>query len=200
MSLVVVFGGAFNPPTIAHYRIARDVIRRFDVSKFLFVPVGDQYPKAGLVAAKHRVRMLELVCDDLDLDAPEVACVSSVEVSSDRVMSTFETLTQLQNEYPGCELAFVMGADNLSDLTEWHRYLELISNFRVIVLSRDGVDVRDQIASDFEAYVSRFLVMDGGEIAASVSSSRYRAELECEELVLRKVSDYVRANRLYGRG
>ncbi len=89
--MIVVFGGSFNPPTIAHYEIAMHILKQNFCKKFYFLPVGDAYPKRGLITAKHRVAMLELLCEKL----PQ-ASVSLIEVQSEKVLTTYETLSQLQ--------------------------------------------------------------------------------------------------------
>ena len=42
--MIVVFGGSFNPPTIAHHQIAKHILKQTECEQFFFLPVGDQYP------------------------------------------------------------------------------------------------------------------------------------------------------------
>ena len=41
--IVAVYGGSFNPPTIAHERISKDILSLDNVDKFIYLPVGDRY-------------------------------------------------------------------------------------------------------------------------------------------------------------
>ena len=109
--MIVIFGGSFNPPTIAHYQIAKHILTQLNCQHFFFLPVGDYYPKKGLISSVHRVAMLKLMCQEL-----KRASVSTIEVEANHVLTTFETLTQLQMKFPQETLAFVIGADNLEDL------------------------------------------------------------------------------------
>ena len=61
---------------------------------------------------------------------------------------TYETMKKLKEEYPNDELLFVMGADNLTYITKWHKGKELIENNQFIVMGREGYDMSDIIAKD----------------------------------------------------
>ena len=54
---IVLFGGSFNPPTIAHYEIIKYLNDHYD--EVLILPNGESYSFAGKVldSFKHRVNM-----------------------------------------------------------------------------------------------------------------------------------------------
>lgn len=192
--MLVVFGGSFNPPTIAHYNIAKHILKNLDCRQFFFLPVGDQYPKKELIGATFRVEMLKLLCAKL-----ERASVSTLEVEADHVLTSFETLTLLQQQYPNETIGFVIGADNLKDLPNWVQADELIRYFKMIVFRRDDIDVDGLIQTLFKKQSDRFIVLDSfGEM--DVSSTQYRQDVNKDRLVLQEVDAYVRAHHLYGRG
>lgn len=192
--MLVVFGGSFNPPTIAHYEIAKHILKQIDCDQFFFLPVGDQYPKKGLIASSHRVAMLQLVCEQL-----KRASVSMIEVEANHVLTSFETLTLLKENDPTEEIAFVIGADNLEDLPNWVQYEKLIRNFKLIVFRRDDIDVDGIITRQFNEYQNQFIVLDSfGKM--NVSSTQYRENLNHSNLVLECVDQYVKQHQLYGRG
>ena len=191
--MIAVFGGAFNPPTVAHFEVAKYVLAMPEVTGLLFVPVGDRYEKADLVPAGHRVRMLEIVAEGLP-----GARVSQVEIEALRALKTIETLERLQLEYPDSELAFVMGADNLASLTKWYQYERLIKNFKLIILQRGECDVPAFIEEHFSSLSDQFLVAHDFE-KLDVSSTAYRTALGGTDLLLPGVATYVENNELYGR-
>jgi len=191
--LLVVFGGSFNPPTIAHYQIAKYVKNQLFCKQFFFLPVGNQYPKKNLVDSVHRVKMLNLVCQHLDDTA-----VCQLETHCKQVLTTFETLTLLKKQYPNEEIAFVLGADNLKQLKSWIQFEKLITNFKLIVFKRNDLDVEEIIQTEFLKQKQQFIILESfGEM--NVSSSLYRENLTNEHLVLPEISAYVKAHKLYGR-
>lgn len=192
--MIVIFGGSFNPPTIAHYQIAKHILTQLNCQHFFFLPVGDYYPKKGLISSVHRVAMLKLMCHEL-----KRASVSTIEVEANHVLTTFETLTQLQMKFPQETLAFVIGADNLEDLPNWVEYDKLIQNFKLIVFRRADINVDAIIKTQFKAFQNQFIILDSFE-KMDVSSTKYRENLDCSDLVLDSVNQYVKKHQLYGRG
>jgi len=189
--MIVVFGGAFNPPTIAHYEVAKHMIKRSGVSKLLFVPVGDHYEKAGLVPAFHRVNMLKKVTQIL----PKTS-VSTIEIDADCALKTMETLESIQNLYPEAEIAFVMGADNLYDLPNWYAYERLIETFKFMVLNRQNLEVKGFIEEHFPENKEKFILIDDFT-ALNISSTQYRSDTGAPNLVLPEVEAYIKQHSLY---
>ena len=191
--MLVVFGGSFNPPTIAHYQIAKHVNQQLACEQFFFLPVGNQYPKKGLVDSVHRIRMLNLVCQQL-----EATAVCQLETNCERVLTTFDTLKLLQKQYLNQEIAFVIGADNLKQLKTWTEFEKLVKAFKLIVFKRNDLDVEAMIQTEFANLQHQFIILESfGQM--NVSSSLYRESLANEHLVLPEVSVYVKTHKLYGR-
>lgn len=189
--MIVAFGGSFNPPTIAHYEVAKHVLSLPFVESLLFVPVGDQYKKAGLIPAVHRVKMLEKLTKNLHGSA-----ISKIEIEAFQTLRSIETLEKLKGEYPDSDLAFVMGADNLYDLTNWHDYERLVTAFKIIIVNRGEFDVHSFIKENFQFAADNFIIVDGFP-KLDVSSSAFRTDTTKTEILLPKVETYIRENDLY---
>jgi len=190
--MIVVFGGSFNPPTIAHYEVAKHVTKRTDVSELLFMPVGDHYEKAGLVPAFHRLNMLAVLIEKL----PKTS-ISTVEIQAERALKTIETLEHIQRLYPEEEVAFVMGADNLYDFPNWSAYQRLLQTFKLMVFNRQNLDVERFIKENFLDYQESFLIVDDfGSL--DVSSTQYRTNRSQSKILLPEVETYIRTHGLYG--
>ncbi|MGL4372259.1 MAG: nicotinate (nicotinamide) nucleotide adenylyltransferase [Turicibacter sp.] len=192
--MIVVFGGSFNPPTIAHYHIAKYIIQTLKCDQFIYLPVGNQYPKKGLISANYRIDMLHIVSKHL-----KHAQVSQIEVEAKDVLTSFQTLTKLKEQDPSQDIGFVIGADNLKDLPQWAQVQELIANFKIIVFRRDHIDVESIISTLFKGYESQFIILEEFE-EMPISSTQYRENLNNSDLVLKEVDEDIKQNKLYGRG
>lgn len=153
--VIVVFGGAFNPPTNSHFSLAEQLCSEYsEIEKVIFVPVSDRYPKADLLEASHRVEMLKRVCEH----NPHFE-VSTVEVEAEELLCTIQTLKIIQEDYKEHEIWFTMGTDNLESVHSWFGYKELMSEFKSLVLER-GEDVMEQIIDlnpELKRYKERFI-------------------------------------------
>lgn len=154
------FGGCFNPPTIAHIELIEEAIKEYNLDKVYFVPMGDHYPKKGLIEAYHRIKMLELVLKD-NMD---ILCTSVYYPYS---MTAAECFRQIEEEFPDSENFYIMGSDNFAGIESWPNYEYLMSNFKYIILDRTrkissrsarmklkkGQSAKDFIYEEVEQYI-----------------------------------------------
>lgn len=143
-NIIVVFGGSFNPPTLAHINLAKQITEKvIGVEKVIFVPVSTKYNKKGLAPDEDRYNMLKQVCERYNnLE------VSSIELDSTRQLYTIETLSKIQNDNPEKEIYFMLGTDNLKEIETWHKAQELIATFKIFVLKRDNDNMQDIIQNN----------------------------------------------------
>ena len=59
------------------------------------------------------------------------------ELERNRVCYTVDTLRSLRDGPPPCRPIFVLGMDSLLQIHTWHRYLELLSDFDLVVVDRE---------------------------------------------------------------
>lgn len=190
--MIVVFGGAFNPPTIAHYELAKHLLASPFVDELILMPVGDHYNKSGMVTAEHRFRMLRKMVENL----PNVT-VSRIEIDEPVALKTVETLEILQKMNPEKEFAFVMGADNLRDLPKWSQHEQLVESFKMIIFDRDEFDVPALIRENFPTQGDQFIIMKDFE-KMDISATLYRQNPTAAGLLLPVVTNYIRKHELYG--
>ena len=186
-----MFGGAFNPPLNSHFSLAEQIVNENkQVEKVVFVPVNRLYQKTGLISNEHRYQMLKLICDK-----NEKMDVSRIEIDSDRLLYTIETLRKFQNIYPDYEIAFIIGSDNLKELYNWKKADELIKDFKIYVLERDKDNVTEIIKN------KQNFIKAKNNIISNLSSSFVREKLKNEKsiryLTPDEVVDYILANNLY---
>ena len=133
---VGIMGGTFNPVHFGHLRTAEEVAESLLLAQVIFMPAAQPPHKGdvGLVAFRHRYRMLELAVED----NPRFT-LSDLEHQRPGKSYSVETLTQLATLYGrGEELYFVLGLDAFMELPTWKSYLELFSLCHFVVVARPG--------------------------------------------------------------
>lgn len=194
-----IFGGTFNPVHYGHLMIAENACEQFGLEKVVFMPTGHSphKPFMGEDMKRHRCRMLELAIEDNPLFG-----ISYREVESTRVNYTYATLRQLNEEHPGIQFYFILGADSLFDFLFW-RHPELICKEAVILAAvRD--EWNEKKVDEQISYLCRRLQ---GQIYRlntpnfNVSSKSIRERIlkgqTIRYLVPDPVAGYIRENRLY---
>ncbi len=200
MKQIVVFGGSFNPPLNSHFLLAQQVVDEYkNIERVLFVPVGCQYQKDGLISDQHRYQMLRLVCDK-----NEMFEVSTIEIYKQRQFYTIETLTQLQKEFKNYEICFMMGSDNLKELETWSRVDELVQQFKIYIFERGNDNIEEIIKNNDYLMKNRkaFIKMDNqikSDLSSTLARKRIRAQKSIQYLAPEEVVTYIKENNLYER-
>lgn len=191
--MIILYGGSFNPPTIAHYELSKYLIAKYQPTKFIFIPVGDKYNwKSNLAPFTHRYEMVKIMCKYL----PQ-ATISDYEAQAE-YRGTISTLKYFRTLYPNEEIVYVIGADNLLHITAWINYEELLKEFRFLVLQRDDINVEKFITSTLTPFKSSLIIEKEAPIL-NVSATEYR-DLGNDNVVLTEVNQYIYKHQLYGRG
>ena len=174
---IVVMGGSFNPPTLAHYKLMREAIDALEADIGFFVPVSDAYLKRKMrhshppvvLSPELRVKMLQSMCTDNRMRV----CEKEIGTIEPR---TVPTLVELQEEYPDAELYFVMGADKLKLLTHLTEKRDFLKDFRVVLYSREGGAINDKLKGEglLTPYLNHIVTLPQPEGTETISSSLIR--------------------------
>ena len=136
--VTAIFGGTFDPPHLGHMEAVKGLFTAPRVKQVRVVPSAHPPHKRTMTAETHRVKMTKLAflrSIDTVVDPQEVERARL----TGRPSYTYETLQALRNQI-GPELAFVIGTDQLQDLSKWYRFPELLGLSHWIVLERKGQD------------------------------------------------------------
>lgn len=175
--MLLVYGGSFNPPTLAHAEIASELMKKYKC-ELLFVPVGDNYGKSGLISFEHRYNMVDIIAKKIN------AQISDIE-NNEEYLGTYHLLKTFKRD----DVYFIMGADNLMSLNEWFNVDELVAEFKFIIVTRDNIKIdfnEFKHPENFELYNTKL----------DVSSSLYRNE-KCTHILDADVLKYIDDNKLY---
>lgn len=129
---VGMFGGAFDPPHLAHRALAEAALDQLGLDALHIMPTGQAWHKArSLTVAEHRVAMCELAFGDL----PRTR-IDRRETTRQGPSYTADTLAELAREYPGATLYLVLGADQLLAFKSWVRWPEVLEHAQLAVANR----------------------------------------------------------------
>jgi nicotinate-nucleotide adenylyltransferase len=131
-----IFGGTFNPIHLGHLRSAEEIRETFGLHRIYFVPAARPPHRSGgtLVAAPHRLRMVELaVADNPFFQA------SAVELERTGPSYSVDTIRHFRYELDPVSLFFVVGLDAFRDIHTWKDYATIPALCHLIVTSRPGV-------------------------------------------------------------
>lgn len=201
--IIAVYGGSFNPPTIAHEKISKDILSLNNVDKFIYLPVGDKYEKPELISSCHRLNMLEIMVNEIRKSGITSVEVSDLEVKSKNLLYTIDSLRAIKNIYKDKDIAFVMGTDNLIDFENWEKPIELLEEFYFIVIERKNQSV-EEILERFKflkKYTNKFIILKKTSYEA-VNSTFIRENINnislIKDYVNKEVLEYININNLYG--
>lgn len=201
--IVAVYGGSFNPPTIAHENISKDILSLEVVDKFIYLPVGDKYEKPELIESFHRLNMLEIMVKRLKEEKINSVEINDLEIKSRNLLYTIDSLREIKKIHNDKEIAFVMGTDNLIDFENWEKPIELLEEFYFIVIERKNQHVEDILEQfDFlKNYKNKFIVLKETSYEA-VSSTFIRENIKnipvIKDYINVEVLEYINKNNLYG--
>jgi len=155
-----------------------------------FVPAAQSpfKPDRQPTPANERLRLLRLAL------AGEPGCeVDDQEIRRGGISYTIETVRDYARRYPGAELFYLIGADNVEHLPKWRDAAELARSTRFAAVPRPGerevpfpVPFRGQTLRGFPFAVS-----------SSDIRSRVKAGASIEHLVPPAVAEAIRNYRLY---
>lgn len=177
---IVVVGGSFNPPTIAHLHIASIAKEFTKAKKCIFLPVGDNYNKKGMIPSKHRLMMLQSVICTKSGD-----CIETYEIKCTSTPTTYQSLSYIKHKY-GEEnnYYFVMGSDNLKEVSKWENANELLDEFYLLTFKRADLDSDEIINQDLflTKYTKKIITLNiANDIIQYTSSSLVRNMKTLEE-------------------
>ena len=117
-----MFGGAFDPPHLAHVALARSAVQQLGLHELRVFPTGQAWHKSrSLTEARHRLALAALAFGEVDR-----AVVDPRELNRSGPTYTVDTLRELRAEHPQAQLFLVIGADQAEALHSWREADEIL--------------------------------------------------------------------------
>jgi nicotinate-nucleotide adenylyltransferase len=180
---------------MGHLLLAEQARVQLALDEVLFVPAGEPWRKSGraIAPAEHRLAMLKLAVEGNDAFA-----ISDIELRRSGPTYTADTLEALAGERLDDEFYFIIGADALADLPNWHEPERIVAHAVLAVAPRDArkADAPGLLLKGITPRIEVFSVprldVSSTDIRARVAAGR-----SIRYLVPDKVARYVREHRLY---
>ncbi|MGH7157581.1 MAG: nicotinate-nicotinamide nucleotide adenylyltransferase [Candidatus Saccharimonadales bacterium] len=176
---VVIFGGAFSPPTLAHEAIIAALLALPHFDEIWVMPSGDRLDKDMTARDADRLAMLDLVRQVRFVNDSRLK-ISDFELRMPRPSQTFQTVRALEQAFPGVAFWFAFGPDSYASMPSWPRGVELQHALRIVLFSSGGpsVPAKKEVVrvnipatlGDTSSTQARRLAADGGSLQTQVSS------------------------------
>ena len=180
---IIVMGGSFNPPTLAHLRLMQSAIEQVGADKGVFAPSNHEYVRRKM---KRSGTPSEVLPEELRLEMLLKMCETDKRLSVDTCEYTreikgytYETMLSIQENNPESEIYFLAGGDKVNIISRWHRIDEFLRDFKIIVTRRDGSDPAADIEENpyLRLHKDRFTVINSPDGIEGISSSAVRERL-----------------------
>lgn len=190
---IAVFGGTFNPPTLAHQAIIGACLEHPAFDEVWVMPSGDRTDKDITVPATDRIAMLEAVKAEV-FENTDRLHITDIELQLPAPTETIKTVNTLRTVYTGIRFWMVYGADSYAAMPTWRGGEELQRTVPMLVLPREGYELPAESAR------IKHLPLTDPELLG-MSSTRVREAAEQQkpfaDLVCNAVKAYIDAFRLY---
>lgn len=217
-SRILIFGGTFDPPHLAHARLPALAAQQLDCVEILYVPAAINPLKGRTkpTAKEHRLAMLWLAIADV----PN-ARITTVELDRNGPSYTIDTLRvlhgQSENEHVSSRLRtarlakpqacfyLLIGADQALDFHRWKDWQEILTLATPAVMLRppwDSESFERELRTNYsdveaECWLSWTLRLPQMDISATEIRKRLHQGAKVDGLLDPAVADYIRTNGLY---
>lgn len=186
---IALFGGTFNPPTVAHQSILRECAQLPFIDEVWVMPSGQRRDKHFDTSDFHRISMLEAMIGDIVTDTN--ICIETIEMRADKETRTAKTHKLLQIMHPNHRFWFVFGMDTYHDMPKWDGGQELQNSLNILVVPRDDrvIESTDRV---------RWMPINKDDITSSTEvRDRVAKGLDISGLVCPAVEQYIVDEQLY---
>jgi nicotinate-nucleotide adenylyltransferase len=134
-----IFGGTFDPIHNGHIYPVIEAAKKAKITKVALMPCYiPSHKNAARVSSSHRLKMLELVCDQSPLFYPDPR-----DIERGKATFSIDSLQELRTALPNTPLCFFIGTDSLQNLCSWYKWQDLFSLCHFVVCEREGASVQN---------------------------------------------------------
>ncbi len=132
----IVYGGAFDPPQLAHQDLVRQIHQKFQPSNIIIVPSGPRSDKEYKVTGEHRRKIMQIFVAFIQEDFP------NTELCEDFLLGKLPNTTLITDAFFQGKLGYsptqVFGTDVIPSMPTWDPSKYVEQKIPKIFVSREG--------------------------------------------------------------
>lgn len=199
MKKIGIMGGTFNPIHIGHLMIAQRAYEEYHLDQIVFLPNGNPPHKVqnNVLDAHHRAEMVKRAIRS----HPEFV-FSDFEIKSEHFSYTADTLAHFCGMNPDAAYYFIVGADSLDYMDQWHEPQGIFSRATILAAPRGNLDQEKmeekirELEQKFHASI-KLLHLPNVAISSNWIRKNIREGYSVHYYVTDDVEDYIREHHLY---
>mgnify|MGYP000123304923 CR=1 FL=1 len=210
MKKIGLYFGSFNPIHNGHVHIANYALSKLHLDLLFFV-VSPQNPfkhKTDLLSFESRVEMVKIICDQ---NSNYQVC--DIEKYLPTPSYTYDTLKELEKQYPNAQFTIIMGGDNFLTIDKWKQSEYIMSQSLLIIprilhddnaktnpyerllMKKDNITQKNGNCNIIIADDVKLMLISSTEIRHKIKN-----HMNVNDSVDEKVLKYIYDNNLYQNG
>lgn len=198
MEKIGLFFGTYNPIHNGHLMMANYVLNHSDLDKIEFVvsPNASFKDNKKLVDFRERCKMIEIAT----IENSNIS-YNDCEVIFNEPTFTYDTISYLSSSDKRKEYSIIIGVDNFMEIETWHRYKDIIENFRIFVCPRNGINPFEKEKELRKRFNVKEIIFFNKSLECNLSSTFIRDEInkgnDISFYVPEKVKQYILKKNYY---
>jgi nicotinate-nucleotide adenylyltransferase len=159
---VGLLGGSFNPAHEGHRHISLTALKRLKLDEiwWLVSPQNPLKPVKGMAPLKERLAQARKVAGNGRIKVTDIETRLGTRYTAD-------TIAALKGQFPRLGFVWLMGADNLAQISRWDRWQSIFQAVPIAVFDRPAYSLSALKAKAAQRYSSRRVAPEqAGELAA----------------------------------
>ena len=179
-----LFVGSFNPITLAHEKIVKDLIKENIINYVYFLPVNSN--KIDLISIDNRINMINLI------KTKKIDVLNIYNYSKDGLFN-FDVLQNIDLNITH----IIMGSDLFFKFKTFKNYQDILNNYYIIVINRDK-NTLEYINNNYKEYLDKIIFINKTYDGSSNKAKELLKSNSNSNIYLNnKVLDYIKNNNLY---
>ncbi len=132
---LAILGGTFDPVHTGHCRLAIEV-KQLGFDQVIMMPNNvPPHRDQPLASNQQRLDMLQLATQGF-----QDITISELELQSDTISYSVESLAKLRRQYPNHAISWIMGADAWQHFDQWHQWQQILKLANLLIINRPGAE------------------------------------------------------------